>query len=387
MDKLTERHVQAIWYDKALRPKRMYTRKGSEVAVVSPGVWNLEAGPDFRDAVLEIGKDKRRVVGDVEVHLCPNDWDIHGHGTDPRYRNVVAHVTWGCGPEPSSLPPGSVSIWLGRFMKENTSFSMKQIDLSAYPYARLPLGIRPCETKTAHDTEEMRGFLMQAGKNRLMLKSRRLLGRLCEGARNGLDRKQIFYEESMMALGYKANANVFRHVAERVPLVELLEDPTIAEAALVQAGKFENWEACNIRPQNKPHRRLTAAAEIYSESMVSECVEVEDFSREKCRRLLSVLCGNERKVMGRGRAAAILANVIVPLALAEGRISQVPEWLPAEDVSSTVRLMATRILGRDHNPRAWYGGNGVVIQGLLHVYKEWCEGCYPDCAQCGIFVK
>lgn len=387
MDKLTERHVQAIWYDESLRPKSMYTRRGSEVVVVSPGVWNLESGPDFRDAVLEIGRERRRIVGDVEVHLCPNDWDMHKHGTDERYRNVIAHVTWRGGPEADTLPPGAISIWLGRFANENVTFSPRQIDLSAYPFARLPIGIRPCEEKLAKDVEEMRGLLMRAGMRRLTLKARRLLGRLCEGVRRGLDRKQIFYEESMTALGYKANASFFRHVAERVPLVELLEDPSVAEAALLQAGKFEDWENCNIRPQNVPYRRLTAAAGIYSEAMVRECTEARDFSGDACQRLLFVLGGAGRRLMGRGRAAAIISNVIVPLALAEGRISRVPEWLPPEDVSSPVRLAASRVLGRDHNPRAWYAGNGVMIQGLLHVYHEWCKGCFPDCARCGIFVK
>jgi len=77
MKHLTERHVQAIWYDAALRPSNLVTRRGSAVTVVSPGEWNLEAGPDFKNAVLEIGKDRRRVIGDVEVHLCPADWDVH----------------------------------------------------------------------------------------------------------------------------------------------------------------------------------------------------------------------------------------------------------------------------------------------------------------------
>ena len=104
--KLTERHVQAIWYDAALRPPHLVTRRGSEVVVVSPGEWNLGAGPDFRGAVLELGRERRRVVGDVEVHLCPADWDFHGHGTDPNYRNVIAHVTWGCGPAPRFHSPG-----------------------------------------------------------------------------------------------------------------------------------------------------------------------------------------------------------------------------------------------------------------------------------------
>ena len=104
MEGVSERHVQAIWYDAALRPKRLYTRRGGEVSVVSPGEWNLGPGPDFRNAVLEIGRERRRVEGDVEVHLCPADWDFHGHGADPAYRNVVAHVTWRGGPEPASLP-------------------------------------------------------------------------------------------------------------------------------------------------------------------------------------------------------------------------------------------------------------------------------------------
>ena len=118
MKPITERHVQAIWYDAALRPKNLTTRRGSEVRVVSPGEWNLEAGPDFRNAVLEVGKERRRIIGDVEVHLCPSDWDFHRHGVDPNYRNVVAHVTWGCGPVPGSLPSGAGDELTGSLTRE-----------------------------------------------------------------------------------------------------------------------------------------------------------------------------------------------------------------------------------------------------------------------------
>ena len=173
MKPITERHVQAIWYDATLRPKNLTTRRGSEVRVVSPGEWNLEAGPDFRNAVLEVGKERRRVVGDVEVHLAPNDWDFHRHGVDPNYRNVIAHVTWGCGPVPGSLPPGAFSIWLGRFVTADTSFAPEQIDLMAYPYARLPSGVRPCEEKIGHDPDLARQVLAEAGRHRLLMKARR----------------------------------------------------------------------------------------------------------------------------------------------------------------------------------------------------------------------
>ena len=211
MNGVTERHVQAVWYDAALRPKRLYTRRGGEVAVVSPGEWNLGPGPDFRNAVLEIGRERRRVEGDVEVHLCPADWDFHGHGADPAYRNVVAHVTWRGGPGPATLPPGAVSIWLGRFMAADPSFSPDQIDLAAYPYARLPIGERPCQRRLAADPDFVRGVLAAAGRHRLRMKARRLSGRLGEAAAAAVGsgpgglrarRRQVFYEEVMTALGY-----------------------------------------------------------------------------------------------------------------------------------------------------------------------------------------
>ena len=98
---ITERHVQAIWYDPALRPSPLRTVRGVDLVVRDPGVWNLEAGPDFRHAVLEVGRCRNVVEGDVEIHLRPSDWVAHGHGNDPAYSGVVAHVTWYGGNPPA----------------------------------------------------------------------------------------------------------------------------------------------------------------------------------------------------------------------------------------------------------------------------------------------
>ena len=400
MKNLTERHVQAIWYDASLRPRRLLTRRGEAVSVVSPGEWNLEAGPDFRRAVLEVGPSRRRVVGDVEVHLAPSDWDLHGHGSDPRYRNVVAHVTWGCGPVPDSLPTGAISIWLGRFVTANHSFAPEQIDLDAYPFARLPLDGRPCEQRFAHDPERVRAVLAAAGRHRLRVKAKRLAGRLGERAWRGgapeadaaarRARRQVFYEEVMAALGYKRNEAAFRRVAERVPLAELPEGREAAETALLVAGGFESWDRAGLRPQNAPERRLANAAGVFTETAVMDFCEARDFSREACRGMQAALCGPGKGAdgaprphgMGRGRAAAILANVIAPFALAEERLAEVPDWLPPEDVSEPVRLTAFRLLGRDHNPAAFYSGNGLLIQGLIQVHRDCCLPHHPDCGDC-----
>ena len=377
MKSITERHVQAIWYDAALRPKQLMTRRGSEVRVVSPGEWNLGAGPDFRNAVLEVGKDRRRVVGDVEVHLCPNDWDFHRHGTDPNYRNVIAHVTWRCGPVPASLPSGALSIWLGRFVTSDTAFAPEQIDLVAYPYARLPSGVRPCEEKIGHNPDLARQILAEAGRHRLRMKARRISGRLCAACG---ERRQVFYEEVMTALGYKRNQAQFRRVAERVPIRELVGDVEMARSMLLAAGAFEEWDRTGYRPRNMPERRLANAADVFTLTPTMEMSGCVNFSSAACRTIVKEMCG--KGYMGRGRAAAVLSNVILPFALAEERISAVPDWLPPEDLSEPVRLTAFRMFGRDHNPAAFYSTNGLLIQGLLQIHRDCCLQVHPDCAEC-----
>lgn len=371
--KLTERHVQAVWYDAALRPRNLYTRRGSEIRVISPGEWNLGEGPDFHHAVLELGKERRRLVGDVEVHMCPSDWDIHGHGTDPNYRNVIAHVTWGCGPDPASLPAGAVTIWLGRF--RSASFSPNQIDLGAYPYSRLPLPERPCERWLEHNPDRTHEILADAGKHRLTMKAWRLAGRLAAAASRDVSRGQIYYEEVMTALGYKQNETPFRHVAERIPIDSWPKDLEAARNALLVAGSFEEWNRKGSRPNNTPERRLTRAADVFMRTPMYSYADIDDFSPESCRKIIKSV----GLAMGAGRAAAILVNVIVPFAMAEERVDGVPEWLPPEDVSRPVRLTASRLFGRDHNPSVFYAANGLYIQGLLQIHRDCCSVHHPIC--------
>ena len=386
---ISERHVQAIWYDAALRPARLVTRRGSEVRVLDPGEWNPCAGPDFRNAVLEIGPGRRRVSGDVEIHISPGDWELHGHGSDPRYRDVVAHVTWRCGPEPPSLPAGAVSIWIGRFMASRTDFSADQIDLSAYPFSALPLDGRPCEALVGHDPERARQTLAAFGRRRLEIKARRIAGRLgvvCA-------RRQVFYEEVMTALGYSRNAEAFRRVAARVPIDDMPEDADAARTALLVAGGFEMMARSGCRPENTPERRLAGAAAVFRLTDTMALADASDFSRKSCDAMIATMRGGRDSaafaaglgsLMGRGRAAAVIANVVVPFAMAEGHVREVPEWLPPEDVSRPVRLAAFRLFGRDHNPARCYASNGLLIQGLIQLHRDLCLVHHPDCARCGL---
>ena len=386
---ISERHVQAIWYDAALRPERLVTRRGSEVRVLDPGEWNPCAGPDFRNAVLEIGPERRRISGDVEIHVSPGDWDLHGHGADPGYSDVIAHVTWRCGPVPASLPSGAVSIWIGRFMAARTDFSIDQIDLSAYPFASMPLEGRPCETLVGHNPDEARRTLVAFGRRRLEIKARRIAGRL----RETRARRQVFYEEVMTALGYSKNAEAFRRVAARVPIEDMPEDADAARTALLVAGGFEMMARCGNRPENSPERRLAGAAAIFRLTDTMSLADASDFSKKSCETMIVTMRGGRDaraaaaglgSLMGRGRAAAVIANVIAPFAIAEGHVAELPDWLPPEDVSRPVRLAAFRLFGRDHNPATCYASNGLLIQGLIQLHRDLCLRYHPDCDKCGL---
>ncbi len=373
-DRLSERHVQAIWYDAGLRPRHLVTRRGTEVRVVHPGDWNLGPGPDFRDAVLELGKERRRVRGDVEVHISPLDWDAHGHGTDPAYAHVIAHVTWRGGPEPDSLPCGSVAIWLGRFVSAETHFDPAQIDLSAYPYASSAGMERPCRGRLEGRPDRAAAELTAAGVRRLEGKARRYRQLGCT--------RENFYREVMNALGYSRNSSGFRSVAAAVPVECVVSEPENAAAAFLAAAQFAEWDRRNVRPGNSPEVRLRAAARLFTETEALQLDAATNFAHRDCVEMIRLLSAGH--IMGRGRAAAIVANVVVPWALAAGRLGEVPDWLPPEDLSDPVRLTAYRLFGRDHNPAPLYARDDVRIQGLLQIHREFCLPLHPDCAACAL---
>lgn len=355
---VTERHVQAMWYDAALRPKALRTVSGGDITVVDPGVWNLEAGPDFRKAVLELGCGRRRVEGDVEVHLKPSDWTRHGHSIDSAYRNVIAHVTWFQGEEPSDLPSGCVSVCIGNFLRVRNDFSPDEIDVTAYPYAKLPAGERPCERFFGGNRDLGIEVLREAGRRRILIKANRIRKRIL---RSG-DPEQVFYEEMFAAFGYAKNSVPFRVLAEKLPLRNLPPSEEMAYEALnsvaeLEVGGSHPWCRANVRPVNRPEVRMTDAAALFT--------------------------GGKPHHVGVRFLAAIMSNVIVPYAIARGVVKDVPRWLPPECENGVVRLAAFRLFGRDHNP-ALYSGNGILQQGLIQIHRDYCIAAHPDCSGCGL---
>ena len=63
---------------------------GQQIEIVQFGTWNREAGPDFSDAAVRIDGELTR--GSIEFDLADQNWEVHGHATNPAFDETVLHV-------------------------------------------------------------------------------------------------------------------------------------------------------------------------------------------------------------------------------------------------------------------------------------------------------
>jgi hypothetical protein len=132
----TERHMQALWLEQKYF-KNLLTLDGQKVEVVSPGIWNQEAGPDFLKAHLLI--EGKKIVGDVELHLYADGWQQHRHHQDERYNEVVFHLFMWARTQKDIYAQSGASILqasLEDFLTIPLARIVQLIDLDLYPYKK-----------------------------------------------------------------------------------------------------------------------------------------------------------------------------------------------------------------------------------------------------------
>ena len=75
---IPERLLSQLWQRGEAKQASFLSLDGLRVRVLYS---SRPAGPDFRDALLEVG-GVRLVQGYVEIHVRQRDWKSHGHGDD-----------------------------------------------------------------------------------------------------------------------------------------------------------------------------------------------------------------------------------------------------------------------------------------------------------------
>lgn len=197
--------LQRIWAHQRLQRDALRTFDGQPVTVLHPGFRNLEAGPDFRDAVLQIG-GARLAPGDVEVDLWPAAWRQHGHDRNPAFGQVRLHVVWqAVSAEALALPTLALEhvldAPLGQLREELTATEPADLPAAFTGVCAAPLAGLAGET--------LADLLDQAALARLHLKAARFAARARQAGWT-----QALWEGLFAALGYKHNAWPMRRLAE-----------------------------------------------------------------------------------------------------------------------------------------------------------------------------
>lgn len=358
-----ERFLQILWNEQRFNGN-LKTTDGRDLLVVFPGVWNVSAGPDFRGAVLEI--DGTSVIGDVEIHRTRGDWGRHGHSENPDYAGVVLHVFW-----QDDLPgtdPPAASLLLQDYVSDPLRELMSELAVNEYSYAR-KLSPGACSMAWAFsDDESLSRLLRVAGLTRLEAKALRLQRRsLLAGA------NQAVYEALFEALGYRANREAFRQLAQETPIADLakfasrsaveavlfgraglLPDPTLVRVSTFWNGRIQElwdiwwrtglstltlpWRRSGLRPLNAPERRLAAGIELLYRAEFDIAGRVSELAADLSepvdliRQLNALLTLNSEwensrtfadtlphptALIGRDRRNDIVVNVFLPFLVAE----------------------------------------------------------------------
>jgi hypothetical protein len=180
-------------------------------------------GPDFRAARFRLGDDL--VCGDVEVHTASGFWISHGHAADARYGSVALHVTLHADAHTGRLRRAD-----GTLLPEVVLAPHLDGRLSArlHRFFDAPAAPLPCTWGfPGLGDDALAAHLRALARERLRRRAVRI-------AQEG-DLDEALYRRVARALGYRPNADAFEALALRVPLAALhaLPDPRDRAALLL----------------------------------------------------------------------------------------------------------------------------------------------------------
>ncbi len=415
-----ELELQARWFAGDFGRSFVAT-SGEPVEIVQFGFWSREAGPDFHDAAVRIGRaDVLR--GPIELDLLDRNWEGHGHSINTAFDNTILHVFF----QRSSA----------EFFTRTSSHRLVaqvQVDLST-------LGRSGGEVALAHAGRcvaplrdlthaQVTSVLDAAAQFRLQRKAERLRQR--QGAHG---RDETLFHAIAEALGYKQNRLPFTLLAQRLPLAFLRQNRDDAEALLFGVAGFLDapnmvelrkstrtylrslwdkwwiyrdefarlvlparlWKMSGARPLNHPHRRLGALATLISSwnkfSSLANHGAASEIKKLLIRlhhdfwsthyTLTAESAPAPMALVGDSRVSEILANIIYPLAIADGRdVWSDYRKLSAQLSNQSIRIAAARLFADDPRQREFLR---LVAgqQGLLQIYEDFCLRDASDCADC-----
>ncbi len=384
-----EKTLQDAWRRSAARGVSLKASDGHWYRVIYAGRWGGSYGPDFVDAVLE-RNDGTRVSGHVEIHVRRDGWRAHGHHKDPRYNGVTFHAFLENTGEAGTISADNRAVRelrLGPLLGHRPSVRRRSSASTApdVPVAApLPL---PLDLSTA-------------GEERF---AARVSGAGLAMRHEGVD--QALYSAVLECMGFPRNKRQFRELARRLPWSSLTAwsaagDVRSVEDLLLWAGGFGSrpdgagrmrgkppaWTRPAGRPDNRPERRISGAARLAARwyenggpaRALAGIVLNAKSHRDVTRAFEAPGENGGRSLIGRGRAAEIVVNAVLPGLCAAARMHADRELeyaaldlyrsfpaLPENSITREARLMFSL---PSQKRGAGYGAREQ--QGLIYLYRS-----------------
>jgi hypothetical protein len=438
----TERLLQAIWQHQRLKRGELKTADGKSVRIFHPGFASVEGGPDFCNAVLQIGNESP-VSGDVEIDLSASGWRAHGHDKNKNFQNVILHVVWD---ETISASNKNVPEVLSLKNALDAPLAELSLSLENESLRSLPENQRGkcCAPLRELDEAKLTELLRQAARVRFESKA----NAICARAKNS-GWEQTLWENLFRALGYKHNVWPMQNLAETKSTwsrransafefqARLLGVGGLLPDELTRAQKssdtylrrawdfwwrerdgFENcilpravWKFHGLRPANHPQRRLAlashwladrnfiskieswSAAEISDKKLLDSLLEIFQVERDEFWSwhwtFKSARMKKPQPLLGDARVTDLAVNVILPWLWirakegGNGKIQNEVErrffaWPAAED-NSVLKLARQRLLGVG---KSRVLNSAATQQGLMQIVRDFCEHSNAVCDDC-----
>ncbi len=416
---MKEDFLHYVWKYQKFELTDFWTVNKEPLFIVHQGSHNLDSGPDFFNAQIEI--DGQLWAGNVEIHIKSSDWYAHTHELDPAYDNVILHVVWEHDAEIFRKDGSAIPTFI---LKQHVS----KDTLARYQslFAKQKKWIN-CENDFAKvDSFVMDNWLERLYFERLQNKQTLLL----EELRNTQNHwESLLFRMLCKNFGLKVNGESFFSIAKSVDfsiIKKCSQEPRNLEALLMgQAGLLdsekEDWyfkmlkdnytylkhkyslrndnviipKFFRLRPPNFPTVRLAQLAALYSEkdklfSHIIELREIDGFYS-----LFRVCAGDywkkhynfgissleRKKRITKNLIDLLVINTVLPIkfcyAMKQGRdvteeILQIASKIPSEGNTIVKKFNSLKQVSK----------NAYQSQALLQLKSEYCEK--NRCLQCAI---
>lgn len=410
--------LQFIWQYALYRPDALTTTEGEQVTVVSPGIRNRDAGPDFSAARIRL--NQTLFAGNVELHLKSSDWLRHGHQHDPAYDRLVLHVVYehDTGPElPNHIPVLQLKDHIPDYV------------LAQYTSLLQTPAALPCQ----HRLHEIPEVIRESWLNRMLAErwEEKLGDWQLQLAQAGNDWRTLFYWRLAAAFGLNVNAQPFLMLAQSLALTLLakhhhnlfqLEALLFGQAGML-TGDFTDdyptrlqqeyrflaqkyrlqsipaalWKFMRMRPANFPTIRIAQLAALIHQSETLMAAMMQTGSYKALELQLSVKASaywdghfrfdtptavNSKKQLGEAAIQYLIINAIAPMQFlyhgeqgnltAQEAALQLLESIPAEKNSRLTPWVEA----------GWQAGHAGHSQALIQLFTNYCSS--KRCLECAV---